>query len=46
MKFINKVFDKLVDWMDRYNRYKTAVVLSQHVRDKKELDQLLKDLYK
>lgn len=46
MNWLKKSFDKLVDWMEQYHRYKTAVILSQHVRDKKELNDILKDLYK
>lgn len=46
MKFLSKVFNKFVDWMEQYNRYKTAALLSQHIRDKKELDEILKELYK
>jgi hypothetical protein len=46
MKFLSTAFNKLVDWMEQYNRYKTAALLSQHVRDKKELDEILKELYK
>jgi len=46
MNWLKKMFDKLVDSMEAYNRYKTAAILSTHVRDKKELDKILKDLYK
>ncbi len=46
MSWLKKAFDKFVNWMEKYNKYKTAAMLSNHVRDKKELDQILKDLYK
>jgi len=46
MKFIVRMFDKLVDMMDRYNRYKATCMLYPYVKDRKELETLINDLYK
>lgn len=45
-QFFSNVFDKLVDMMETYNRYKAAALLSNEVKSKEELDKILKDLYK
>lgn len=46
MEFLKNIFDKLVDWSDTYNRYKTAAALSSCTKDREELEKILNDLYK
>jgi|GEM_PF-2517778 len=46
MKYILSIFDSLVDMMDRYNRYKATCMLYPYVKNRKELEDLINDLYK
>lgn len=46
MSWLKKVFDAFVDSMEQYNKWKTKAILAGSVRDKKELEKILKDMYR
>ena len=46
MSWVKKIFNRLVDSMEQYNRYKAAAMLAPYVKDRDELESILKDLYK
>lgn len=46
MSWLTKIFNKLVDYTEQYNRYKAAAMLAPYVKDRDELESILKDLYK
>jgi len=45
MNFFGKILDKLVDITEQYNRYKAAAMLHPYVKSRKELEEILNDLY-
>jgi hypothetical protein len=46
MSWLKRIFNGLVDSMERYNQWKTKAILANSIRDPKEVEKILKDMYR